>query len=86
VSRCSPKNTDTEFFDHADISKDNKLYAQKARVSAKSVAHDAVEKMFEAKLSSIHGLKINALAMLNRLSPSRKFTAGISKKLVSKYS
>jgi len=84
VSCYSPGHTDTEFFDRADISKDSKFYAQKTRVSPKDVAQDAVEKMFNGKLSSIHGFKNNALAFLNRISPSRKITARISKKLVSK--
>jgi short-subunit dehydrogenase len=72
------------FFDRADISKDNMFYAQKTRVSPKDVAQDAVENMFNGKLSSIHGFKNNALAFLNRISPSRKVTARISKKLAAK--
>jgi short-subunit dehydrogenase len=84
VSCYSPGHTDTKFFNRADISKDSKFYAQKTRVSPKDVAQDAVEKMFNGKLSSIHGLKNNALAFLNKISPSRKVTARISKKLVAK--
>lgn len=84
VSCYSPGHTDTEFFDRADIGKDNKFYAQKTRVSPKDVAQDAVKKMFSRKLSSIHGAKNNVLAFFNRISPSRKITARISKKLVSK--
>ena len=84
VTCYSPGHTDTEFFDRAEVSKDSKFYAQKTRVSPRDVDQGAVEKMFKGELSSIHGLKNNSLAFLNRLSPSRKFTARISKMLVTK--
>ena len=84
VSCYSPGHTNTEFFDRAGISKDNKFYGKKTRVSPKDVAQDAVEKLFQGKLSSIYGFKNNVMAFGSRLSPSRKLTARISKRLVSK--
>ena len=84
VSCFSPGHTDTDWFDRANIGEDSKFYAKKTRVSPKDVAQSAVESMFNKKLSSIHGFKNNALAFLNRLSPTRKMTARISKKLVAK--
>jgi len=83
VSCYSPGLTDTGFFEGANISKDNKFYGQKGRVSAKNVAQDAVEKMLEGKLSSVYGFKNKSIVFGSRLSPSRKFTARFSKKLVS---
>ena len=84
VSCYSPGHTNTEFFDRAGVSKDNKFYGKKTRVSPKDVAQDAVEKLFQGKLSSIYGFKNNVMAFGSRLSPSRKLTARISKRLVSK--
>lgn len=83
VSCYSPGLTDTGFFDSANISKDDKFYEKKGRVSPKNVARDAVEKMLKGRLSSIYGLKNKSMVLGSRLSPSRKFTARISKKLVS---
>jgi hypothetical protein len=53
-------------------------------VSLQDVAQGALEAMFKGDLSSIQAVKNNSLAFLNRLSPSRKFTARIAKMLVSK--
>gem|GEM_PF-3050558 len=53
-------------------------------MSPQDVAQGAVEAMFKGDLLSIQAVKNNSLAFLNRLSPSRKFTARIAKMLVSK--
>jgi hypothetical protein len=66
------------------LNKDHMFYGQKTRVSPKDVAKDAVEKMFQGKLSSIYSVKNNVMAFASGLSPSRKLNARISKKLVSK--
>ena len=84
VSCYSPGHTNTEFFDRADISKNNKFYGYKTRVSPKKVARDAIEKMFQGKISSIYGFKNRIMALGSGLSPSRKLTARVAKKLVSK--
>lgn len=84
VSCYSPGHTDTEFWDRAEISKDNKFYGQKTRVSPKDVAQGAVIKMFKGKLSSIYGFKNNVMAFGSGISPFRKLNARIAKKLVSK--
>lgn len=83
VSCYSPGLTDTGFFDSANIGEDDKFYGKKGRVSSKKVARDAVEKMLKGKLSTIYGFKNKSMVLGGRLSPSRKFTARLSKKLVS---
>ena len=84
VSCYSPGHTDTEFWNRAEISKDNKFYGLKTRVSPKDVAQGAVEKMFKGKLSSIYGFKNNVMAFGSGISPFRKLNARVAKKLVSK--
>lgn len=53
-----PGHTDTEFFDRAEVSKDDKFYGQKTRVSPKDVAKDAVEKCFRESFLPYMVLKI----------------------------
>jgi|TARA_B110000285_G_scaffold134099_1_gene150329 hypothetical protein len=83
-NRGRPVIQTLKFFDRAAVSTDSKFYAQKISVSLQDVAQGAVEAMFKGDLSSIQAVKNNSLAFLNRLSPSRKFTARIAKMLVSK--
>jgi hypothetical protein len=83
-NRGRPVIQTLKFFDRAAVSTDSKFYAQKISMSPQDVAQGAVEAMFKGDLSSIQAVKNNSLAFLNRLSPSRKFTARIAKMLVSK--
>ncbi|MEZ7910162.1 MAG: hypothetical protein ACKVKL_17070 [Pseudomonadales bacterium] len=83
-NRARPVIQTLKFFDRAAVSTDSKFYAQKISMSPQDVAQGAVEAMFKGDLLSIQAVKNNSLAFLNRLSPSRKFTARIAKMLVSK--
>ncbi|HXH54690.1 MAG TPA: SDR family oxidoreductase [Gammaproteobacteria bacterium] len=81
VTCFSPGHTDTNFFAEANIPEQHQFYGIKTRVSPKKVAENAINSLFNKKLSVIDGFKNSFLGCLNKFSP-RKLTARISKMLV----
>jgi short-subunit dehydrogenase len=83
VTCFSPGHTDTNFFNQAKIPDSDQFYQIKTRANPEKVAQHAINSLFKKKLSVIYGYKNNFLGTLNKLS-SRRMTAKISKKLVSR--